>query len=100
MDLQKENEPRHVLPDKLINFFASFEDNTVPPTQPATKACGLSFSMDDTSKTFKRVNLRKGAGPKGIPSASSEHAQTSWQGVLRTYSNIPYPSLLSPHASR
>jgi hypothetical protein len=29
------------LPDKLNNFFARFEDNTVPPPQPATKTCGL-----------------------------------------------------------
>ena len=26
-----------LLPDKLNNFFAHFEDNTVPPTRPATK---------------------------------------------------------------
>ena len=52
-----------LLPDKL-NFFACFEDNTVPPTWPATKDCGLS---SDVSKTFKRVNPRKAASPDGIP---------------------------------
>ena len=41
---------------------------TVPPTQPATKDCGLSFSVADVSKAFNRVNLRKAAGPDGIPS--------------------------------
>ena len=46
------------LPDKLNNFFARFEDNTVPLTLPATKACGLSFSMANVRKTFKRVNPR------------------------------------------
>ena len=55
-----------LLLDKLNIFFALFEDNTVP-TQPATKDCGLS-SVADGSKTFKRVNPRKAAGPDGIPS--------------------------------
>ena len=32
--------------------------------------------------------------------ASSEHAQIIWLVCLRTYSIAPYPSLLSPHASR
>uniref|UniRef100_A0A673ZB86 Reverse transcriptase domain-containing protein n=1 Tax=Salmo trutta TaxID=8032 RepID=A0A673ZB86_SALTR len=57
-----------LLPDKLNNFFVCFEDNTVPPTHPTTKDCGLSFSVADVSKTFKSVNFRKAAGPDGIPS--------------------------------
>jgi hypothetical protein len=57
-----------LLPDKLNTFIARFEDNTVPPTRPAIKKCGLSFSMTDVSKTIKRVNPRKAAGPVGIPS--------------------------------
>ena len=48
-----------LLPDKLNIFFARFEDNTVPPTRPITMDCGLSFSVADESKTFKRVNPRK-----------------------------------------
>jgi hypothetical protein len=67
-----------LIPDKLNMFFVRFEDNTVPPTWPATKDWGLSFSVADVSKTFKRVNPRK--------------------VCLRTYSISPYPSLLSPHA--
>ena len=51
-----------LLPDKLNNFFARFEDNTVPPTLTATKDCGLSISVADVSKTFKHVNPRKAAG--------------------------------------
>ena len=35
-----------LLPDKLNNFFARFEDNTVPPTRPVNKDCGLSLSLD------------------------------------------------------
>ena len=40
----------------------------MPLTQPTTKACGLSISMANVSKTFKCVNPRKAAGPDGIPS--------------------------------
>jgi hypothetical protein len=47
-----------LLPDKLNNFFARFEDNTVPLTQPATKTCVLSFTAANVIKTFKRVNPR------------------------------------------
>ena len=57
-----------LLPDKLNNFFARFEDNTVPLTRPATKTCGLSFTAANVSNTFKQVNPRKAAGPDGIPS--------------------------------
>jgi hypothetical protein len=57
-----------LLPDKLNNFFARFGDNTVPLTRPANKTCGLSFTAANVSKTFKRVNPRKAAGPDGIPS--------------------------------
>ena len=46
-----------LLPDKLNNFFPRLEDNTVPPTWPATKTCGLSFTAANMSKTFKLVNL-------------------------------------------
>ena len=47
----------------LTTFFACLEDSTVLPTRPATKDCGLSFSVADVSKTLKRVNPRKAAGP-------------------------------------
>ena len=57
-----------MLPDILNNFFARFEDNTVPLTRPATKPCGLSFTAADVSNTFKRVNPRQAAGPDGLPS--------------------------------
>ena len=52
--LQRENQPRrryHVLLlDELNTFFASFENKTVPLKLPATKDCGLSFSVADVSK--------------------------------------------------
>jgi hypothetical protein len=75
MDYKKKTSPVAdidvLLQDRLNNFFARFEDNTVPPTLPATKDCGLSFSVADVSPwpTFKWViNPRKAAGPDGIPS--------------------------------
>ena len=55
-----------MLQDRLNNFFARFEDNTVPLTRPAT--CVLSFTAANVSKTFKHVNPRNAAGPDGIPS--------------------------------
>ena len=57
-----------LLLDKLNTFFTFFENNTVPLIRPTTKDCGLSFSMADVSKTFKRVNPRKAASTDGIPS--------------------------------
>jgi hypothetical protein len=57
-----------LLTDKLNNFFGRFEYNTVPPTRPATKDLGLSFTVADVKKTFKRVNPCRAAGPDGIPS--------------------------------
>ncbi|KAM9528583.1 uncharacterized protein ACWYII_041222 isoform 1-T2 [Salvelinus alpinus] len=38
-----------LLPDKLNTFFARFEDNTVPPTRPAPKDYGLSFSVAESA---------------------------------------------------
>ena len=59
-----------LLPDKLNTFFACFEDNTVPPTRPTTKDCGLSFSVANV----KRDNSRMVADPDDIPS----HVLRAW----------------------
>jgi hypothetical protein len=37
----------------------------VPLTRHATKACGLSFTLANMSKTFKCVNPRKAVSPDG-----------------------------------
>ena len=84
-----------LIPDKL-NTFASFEDNTVPPTRPAPKDCGLSFSMADASKTFKRVNPRKAAGPDGIPSRVLRACADQLAGVFTDIFNLPIP-VCCPH---
>ena len=71
-----------LLPGRLNNFFARFEDNTVPLTRPATKTCGLSFTAAEVSKTFKRVNPRKAAGPDGIPSRALRACADQLAGVF------------------
>ena len=67
-----------LLPDTLNMFFARFEENTGPPTRLATKDRGLSFSVANVSKTFKRVTLAKLLAQSASLAAPSEHAQTSW----------------------
>jgi hypothetical protein len=79
-----------LLPEKLNIFFAHFEDNTVPPSRPATKDCGLSFSVANVSKTFKRVNPRKATGPDGIPSRILRTCADQLAGV---FTDIFNPSL-------
>ncbi|XP_052334968.1 uncharacterized protein LOC127911710 [Oncorhynchus keta] len=71
-----------LLPGRLNNFFARFEDNTVPLTRPAMKTCGLSFTAAEVSKTFKRVNPRKAAGPDGIPSRALRACADQLAGVF------------------
>jgi hypothetical protein len=77
-----------LLLDKLTTFFSSLEDNTVPPTWSATKDCGLSFSVDDVSKTFKHVDPRKAAGPDGIPSCVLRACTDKLAGVFMDIFNL------------
>ena len=77
-----------LLPDKLNTFFAHFEDNTAPPTRPATKDCGLSFSVADVSKTFKCVNPCKAAGLDGIPSLILRACADQLAGVFTDLFNL------------
>ena len=77
-----------LLPDKLNTFFARIEDTTVPSTRPAPKDCGLSFSVADVSKTFKRVNHRKAAGPDGIPSRVLRACVDQLAGVFTGIFNL------------
>jgi hypothetical protein len=71
-----------LLPDKLNTFVVRFEDNTVPPTWPATKDCTLSFSVADVSKTFKRGNPRKNVSPDGIPRSVLRACADQLSGVF------------------
>ena len=54
----------------------------MPPTQPATKDCGLSLSVADMSKTFKRVNPSKAVGTDGIPSLVLKACADQLAGVF------------------
>jgi hypothetical protein len=76
-----------LLLDKL-NTLACFEDYTVPPTQPATRDCGLSFSMADVSKTFKHVNPCRAAGPDRIPSRVLRACADQLAGVFTDIFNL------------
>ena len=89
-----------LLPDRLNNFFARFEDNRVPLTRPATKTCGLSFTAADVRKTFKRVNPRKAAGPDGIPSRALRACADQLAGVFTDIFNQSLSQSAVPHASR
>ena len=55
---------------------------------PATKVCGLSFSVADTSKTFKRVNLRKAASPDCIPNRVLRACRDQLAGVFTDIFNL------------
>jgi hypothetical protein len=57
-----------LLPDKLNTFFA---------------CCGLSLTVADMSKTFKRVNPQKAASPDGIPSCVLRACADQLAGVFK-----------------
>jgi hypothetical protein len=85
-----------LLPDRLNTVFARFKDNTVPPTQPATKDCGLSFSVAGVSKTFKRVKPRKAASPDGIPSRVIRACADQLAGVFTDIFNLSLSQFVVP----
>ena len=80
MDYKKETSPvadiEVLFPDKLNNFFARFENNTVPLTRPATKACVLS------STWVKCFNHRKAAGADSSPSRVLRACSDQLAGVF------------------
>jgi hypothetical protein len=84
-----------LLPDKL-NTFICVEDNTVIPTMPAPKDCGLSFSVVDVSNTFKRVNPHKAACPDGIPSAVLRACVDQMAGVFADIFNLSLSQFAVP----
>ena len=60
----------------------------MPLTRPATKDCGLAFSVADVSKTFMLVNPRKAAGPFGIPSRILRACTDQLAGVFTAIYNL------------
>ena len=84
-----------MLPDKL-NTFTCVEDNTVLPTMPAPKDCGLSFSVVDVSNTFKRVNPHKADGPDGIPSGVLRACADQLAGVFADIFNLSLSQFAVP----
>jgi hypothetical protein len=55
---------------------------------PTPKDSGLSFSMDDVSKTFKRVNPRKNARPDSIPCRVLRACADQLAGVFMDIFNL------------
>ena len=60
----------------------------MPPMQPATQDCGLSFSVADVSKTFKHVKPHKAAGPDGNPSRVLRACTDQLAGVFMDIFNL------------
>jgi hypothetical protein len=81
-----------LLPDKLNTFFARFEDNTVPPTRPATKDCGLSFTVAHVSETFKCVNPCKNASPDGVLRACADQLAGVFTDINLSLSQSAVPT--------
>lgn len=62
------------LPDELNSFYARFEEHGTNHTESAptpaaytNEVSTLSVSVADVARSFRRVNIRKAAGPDGIP---------------------------------
>jgi hypothetical protein len=90
---KKKTDTDTTLPDKLNNFFARFENNTVPPSRLANKDCASppSFSVADMSKTFKRVKPHKAVGPNGFPSCVLRACAGHAQSVYGHIQSLPIP---------
>ena len=84
--LQKENQPRRgpgcLAPRQTKQLLCPLVENTVPPTRPATKTCGLSFTTANVSKTFESVNPRSAADLDRIPSRVLRACADQLAGVL------------------
>jgi hypothetical protein len=58
------------LPYELNDFYARFEASNTETCMRASTVpddCGITLSVADVNKTFKKVNIHKGAGPDGLP---------------------------------
>ena len=57
------------LPDKLNYFYARFVASNTETCMRASAVldhCVITLSAADVSKTFKKVNIHKAAGPDGL----------------------------------
>ena len=58
------------LPDEPNAFYARFEASNTEACMRAPAVpddCVITLSVADVSKTFKKVNIHKSAGPDGLP---------------------------------
>ena len=59
-----------IIPDKLNAFYVRFEASNTEACMRAPAVpdnCVITLSVADVSKTFKKVNIHKAAGPGGLP---------------------------------
>ncbi len=83
------------LPDELNTFYARFEaDNTAhtesapAPAAAAEEVSPLSLSVVDVTRSFKRVKIRKAAGPDGIPGCVLKACAFQLAGVFTDIFNL------------
>lgn len=79
------------LPNELNNFYARFEAHNTAhtegtPTAVAEKVSALSIS--DVTQSFRRVNIRKVAGPDGIPGRVLRACTFQLPGVFTDIFNL------------
>ncbi len=81
------------LPDELNEFYSRFEaHNTVDteraPAADAEAVSTFSISVADVTLSFRRVNIRKAAGPDGIPGRELKACAHQLAGVFTDIFNL------------
>jgi hypothetical protein len=92
------------LPDELSAFSARFKaSNTEAPNRaPAVlDDCVRTLSVADVNKTFKQVNIRKAAGPDGLPGCvlKASVAMKCFERLVMVHINSILPDTLDPSNS-
>ncbi len=81
------------LPDELNTFYARFEADNTAHTESAAAAAAeevspLTLSVADVTRSFKWVNIRKAAGPDGIPGRVLKACAFQLAGVFTDIFNL------------
>ncbi|KAL0173686.1 hypothetical protein M9458_029654, partial [Cirrhinus mrigala] len=89
------------LPDELNHFYAGFEAQTTAHTESAPAAAAeevraLSVSVADVTRSFRRVNIRKAAGPDGIPGRVLRACAFQLAGVFTDIFNLSFSLSVVP----
>ncbi len=78
------------LPDELNTFYARFEvsGSSHAPAAETAEAHPLSVSVADVTRPLRRVNIRKAAGPDGIPGRVLKTCAHQLAGVFTDIFNL------------